>query len=453
MSVLALDLGTSRIKAVLAGWDGRIRATRGRLTPTLSDGAGQLAFPAAAVRDVALSLVAQLTAAQPEDPVDTLVFSCLGTAMVPLDARGQPLGPALAPADVRPSGIPGLVERLGLDRDTHLALTGQDPRLSSFLHHWLWWQAAHPEVTRRLHRFRSLRGFLVAGLCGADAEDASWASRTGLMDLASDTWSDTILDAGGLPGEVLPPIGRSTAAWPVDPVAGARLGLQPGAKVVLGAMDNCCAVFGASDPAEPRLVNIAGTYEHMAGAGTLELTRSAAQAVDGLVHRFLLPGAYLSLSRVAVGHLLAEVEQAAPAGLGPLMEAVHETPTGRRIALEVDAVRRALADGVAPADVLQALMESSAVLLGRYAGAWVAAGGRVDRIVVVGGGAAHARVLQLKANCLGRPVSTLDLDEGAALGALRVAAIAVRGASPEDACRLFADPVAGTWWPNPRAAT
>jgi xylulokinase len=150
---------------------------------------------------------------------------------------------------------------------------------------------------------------------------------------------------------------------------------------------------------------------------------------------------------VAIGHLLSEVEAVAPGGLGPLMDAVRETPTGRRLALHVDAVRDALAGGTAAVDVVQALMETSAQLLGRYADAWAAAGGRVDRIVVVGGGAAHARVLQLKANSLGRPVSTLAFDEGAALGALRLAAIAVRGASPGDACRLFADPVARTWWP------
>ncbi len=447
MSVLALDLGTSRIKAVLAGWDGAIAATRSTRTPTLSDGPGRLAFPAAAVRDATLSLVAELAREHPRDPVDSLVFSCLGTAMVPLDGQGSPLGPALSPADARPSSIPGLMDSLGLPRETHLALTGQDPRLSSFLLHWLWWRVAHPEVAARVHRFRSLRGFLVADLCGADAEDASWASRTGLMDLATDTWSETILAAGDLPGSALPPIRRSTATWPVEPRVGARLGLRPGARVVLGAMDNCCAVFGASDPLEPRLVNIAGTYEHMAGTGSLPLTRPAAQAVDGLVHRFLLPGEYLSLSRVAIGHLLSEVEAVAPGGLGPLMDAVRETPTGRRLALHVDAVRDALAGGTAAVDVVQALMETSAQLLGRYADAWAAAGGRVDRIVVVGGGAAHARVLQLKANSLGRPVSTLAFDEGAALGALRLAAIAVRGASPGDACRLFADPVARTWWP------
>lgn len=447
VSVAALDIGTSRIKALLASWAGGITAVTSVPTPVLVEAAGHLAFPADAVLAAAASLLAGLERAHPDDPIDTVVFSCLGTAMVPVDREGSPLGPALSPGDVRPPRLPGLMNRVALSDDALLDLTGQDPRTPSSLLHWLWWRETHPDLMRRVNRFRSLRGFIVERLCGADAEDPSWASRTMLMDLATSTWSRRILAAADLPEEVLPAILPSTAWWPARPAAAATFGLPAGARVVLGGMDNCCAFLGASDPDEQRLVNIAGTYEHLAGVGDLDVTRSAAGAVAGLTHRYLLADRYLSYSRVPLGHLLSEVEAAVPGGLERLMDSIAEVPTGGAIPLDEESVRAALAAGIPSGDVLQGMLEASAGVLIRYADAWTAAGGSIDRIVTVGGGAAHTRGLQLKANLLGRPVSTLASDEASGIGALRLAAMAVLGSTPSMACRLFPNPVARTWRP------
>lgn len=448
MSVVALDIGTSRMKALLATWDGRILGARSVRTPTEAAATGHLVFPVPAIHAEASTLVSGLAGAHPDDPVDTLVFSCLGTAMVPVDRAGIPLGPALSPADVRPSTIPGLMQSVDLSAETLIEITGQDPRLSSFLLHWLWWRRTRPDVIRKLHRFRSLRGFLVHALCGADAEDPSWASRTMLMDLVTDTWSTTILAAAGLPGDALPEIRPSTTAWPVGSSAARRFGLAPGARIVLGGMDNCTSVFGASHPGERRLANIAGTYEHMAGIGALDTARSSAAAVAGLVHRYLLPARYLSYSRVALGLLLLEAAAGSPSDLGRLLEGVSESPVGQGMPLDADAVRSALRAGTPPGVVIQRLLEASADVLVRYADAWDAAGERTDRIVVVGGGAARSRPLQLKANLLGRSLSTLTVDEAAGLGALRLAAMAVRGASPSAASQLFPNPILRTWVPE-----
>jgi sugar (pentulose or hexulose) kinase len=448
MSVVALDIGTSRMKALLGTWDGRIEGVRSVRTPTEVGAPGQLAFPAPAIEAEACTLVAGLAAAHPHDPVDTLVFSCLGTAMVPVDRAGSPLGSALSPADLRPSAIPGLMRSVDLSAEALIEITGQDPRLSSFLLHWLWWRRTRPDVMRKLHRFRSLRGYLVHALCGADAEDPSWASRTMLMDLATDTWSTAILAAADLPGESLPEIRPSTTAWPVGSSAARRFGLSPGARIVLGGMDNCTSAFGATDPDERCLVNIAGTYEHMAGVGDLATARSSAAAVAGLVHRYLLPARYLSYSRVPLGLLLLEAASGSPGDLDRLLDGVSDSPAGLGMPLDADAVRSALRAGTPPGVVVQRLLEASADVLGRYADAWEAAGERADRIVVVGGGAARSRPLQLKANLLGRSLSTLTNDEAAGLGALRLAAVAVRSVAPSAASQLFPNPFLRTWVPE-----
>ena len=452
MSVVALDIGTSRIKALLAHWDGQVEPVESAGTPTDVEAPGRLAFRADDVCDLSASLVSRLADAHPDDPVDTLVFSCLGTAMVPLDRDGQPLGPALSPEDVRPASRLDLLDELGLDGDRIFELTGQDSRVPSFLLHWLWWRGNHPAVMARLARFRSLRGFIAHELCGVDAEDPSWASRTMLMDLESDAWSTTILERAHLPAAVLPAIRPSTSMWPVGRAAGERFGLAREARVVLGGMDNCCSFLGASDPGEERLVNIAGTYEHMAGVGPLEAVQGAAQATDGLIHRYLLPGRFLSYSRVPLGHLLWQVAAAAQQELDRLLDAVTAEPIGEPIGLDADAVRDALEDGRPPASVAQRLFESVTAISRRYVEAWEGDGPPTPRIAAVGGGA-RPNLLQLKANLMGRSISTLSSDEGAALGALRLATMAVRGLSVEEACGLFPNPVRHDFDPHPAGRT
>lgn len=102
MSVVALDIGTSRLKAIVARWDGTTLASGSVPTPAVSDAPGRLELPADAIADAAAALVAGLLAGLPHDPADTLVLSCLGTAMAPLDRDERPLAPALSPADLRP---------------------------------------------------------------------------------------------------------------------------------------------------------------------------------------------------------------------------------------------------------------------------------------------------------------------------------------------------------------
>lgn len=447
MSVIAVDIGSSRTKALLAGWDGRLTELRTAPTPRRAVEPGELAYPAETVYDTIEDLVAGLAGARAGDPIDTLVFSCLGTAMVPLDRGGRPLGPALAPADTRPMAAPPVPEQLGMRADELVTRTGSDPASPSFLAHVLWWQREHPRTMERLARFRSLRGYALARLCDADAEDRSWASRTMLFDLDASDWSPAILAAAGLAAEVLPPVEASTTVYPVRPAVAARLGLAPDAVIVLGGMDNGCALLGSVDPDGSGLANIVGTYEHIAGAAGLEQVRRVAAAAGAVVHAYPLPGRYVTMTRVPMGPLLERAAEGDPRGLAALLDGVAERPQGTRLALDFDAVDQARRDGLLGTAILQALLEASVRLLKRFADTWAALGLDAAQVAVIGGGATHPGVLQLKANMLGRPLFTLASDEGAATGALRLAAMAVRGLSAGDAGRLFGNPISRTFHP------
>lgn len=446
MSVLAIDIGSSSTKAVLYDWDGRLLGTESRLTPHQSHEPGEHAYPVAEVHAAVEGLVAGLCAAHPETRVDTLAFSCLGTAMAPLDQDDQPLGPALAPSDARPAA--SSLGRLGIAHEELSRRTGSDPGVGSFLLHALWWAEAHPRILERTHRFRSLRGYSLARLCGADAEDRSWASRTMLMDLGSGAWDPAILTAAGLPASLLPPIEPSTATYPLLPEAEARLGLAEGARVVIGAMDNCCSYLGACGVGRSGLVDIVGTYEHMAGVASLGVVRELAGRTGAMIHAYLLPDQFIALTRVPMGELLGRVAGPDPDGLEALLDEVSTQPMGRIVALEAQAIEAALASGRTRRDVVQSLLEASAAILARFADAWAALGMAAEPVAVVGGGARHHGLLQLKSTVLGRSLVSLEAHDSALLGALRLAAIAVRGATVGEACRRFDNPIASTIFPD-----
>lgn len=450
MSVLALDIGSSRTKALWADWDGRLVAVRSTATPCQSLAPGERSYPVDAVYAAIEGLVAELAASDAAEAIDTLVFSCLGTAMAPLDRDGRPLGPALAPSDLRPQRQPWPIDALDMDVAGLFERTGSEPSVASFLLHWLWWRDLHPELIDELHRFRSLRGFAMAELCDADAEDRSLASRTMLADLATGDWSAETLAAAGLPVAALPAIEPATAAFPIRADAIDRLGLAPGAVAVLGGMDNGCSLLGADGPDRSGLANIVGTYEHMAGAANLDTVRAVAADSDAIIHAHPLPGEFITMTRVPIGDLLRRAARGHAGGLDDLLQGVSPKPQGLGSSMDAESVEAAVRAGRPRLRIMQELIESGARVLLRFADAWAARGMPTEPIAVVGGGADNERVLQLKAAILGRPLVTLDRPEAAGLGALRLAAMAVRGATASEACRLFANPIARTIQPGTR---
>lgn len=444
MSLLAIDIGSSRIKALLADRSGKTIAVRSSSTPRQSAVPGEQSYPVELVYAAIESLIAGLMDAYPRDRADTVVFSCLGTAMAPLDRDGRPIGMALAPSDARPLRGPALEESVDMEPAELQARTGSDPAVASFLLHALWWQREHPGIYDGTYRFRSLRGYAIAELCGADAEDRSWVSRTMLADLETGEWSPDIIAAAGLTASVLPPIEEPTAMFEIRRSAVERLGLAPRAVAVLGGMDNGCSLLGADGPGRSGVANIVGTYEHMAAAAGLAEVRAVAARTGAVVHAYLLPGRYLAMTRVPMGALLEVIAAGQPGGLEALLADVRERPIGGTIDLDSDSVAAAIADGREPISLLQEVIEAGAAVLERFADAWDRVGLPSSPVAAVGGGAGQAVVLQLKANILGRRFVTLEHEQAAGLGALRVAAMARLGLSAKEACALFENPIART---------
>ncbi|RKP48676.1 xylulokinase [Pararobbsia silviterrae] len=136
-------------------------------------------------------------------------------------------------------------ERLARLLGTVPAIAGSQP-MPGFSAPILMWLAAHePDVFAQLDCVLLPKDYLRLKLTGERQTDPSDAAGTLWLDVARRTWSDALLEAGGMTRAQVPPIldGGAPAGYVLPSVA-ATLGLSPGVVVATGGGDNAASAAG-----------------------------------------------------------------------------------------------------------------------------------------------------------------------------------------------------------------
>lgn len=175
--------------------------------------------------------------------VDAISLTSQRSSVLALDAGGTPLGSILMWHDRRSAAdCAQLTKQCG---ERFRAICGQalTPVLSAPKMALL--RRLDPEQFSRAHRLAGIHDYLTACLTGEAVTDWTLASRTGLFDLRSRSWSDELLAVFGIPREKLcrlvPPgsvVGTVTAAF------GKETGLPSKIPVVSAGGDQQCSVLG-----------------------------------------------------------------------------------------------------------------------------------------------------------------------------------------------------------------
>jgi len=226
--VLALDLGTSSVRALL--FDAEGKAVPGllarRKTQLAIDDDGKAELDPDQVVDAVGACLDELAAGGHLDPVQDVAISSAWHSVIAVDRQGRPRSGALTWADTRAAELmPALLARV--DPEHLLAETGALP-------HTIFWTVKVPWLLRALRpapdRYLGLSEYVTARLLGETGASISMASGTGLLDLKTISWNDEALELAGVGPEALPavlPKGwtgrlRSEGArrWPA--LAGAR---------------------------------------------------------------------------------------------------------------------------------------------------------------------------------------------------------------------------------------
>jgi xylulokinase len=427
-AVLGLDLGTSRVKALLCTTDGTVL------------GRGAAGYQVAAPRDgwaetdpeqwwqAARSAV---RAALGPAPAQVAGLAIVGQmhGLVLYAERAVVLRPAIVWLDGRASAEVGDYLRLPADLRARL---GNAPSAGMAGPILLWLSRHEPGLYRQARWMLSPKDWLRTRLTGEPATDPTDASGTLLFDLEHDTWATDVAEALGLRTDLLPPILPSAqVAGHLLPAAAEALGLPAGIPVATGAADTAASLLAADLPAPDWALLILGT-----GGQLIVPVPASADVGATNLFRSVGPGTYRLAGAQNVGAALDWVRRTLGASWDELYGTAERpwsasTPVflpylaGERWAhRDSGGAWTGLTLAHGREDLMRAALEGVAFLLRGQLDELRAAGCAPAKIMLAGGGSTPPAWRQLLADVLDLPLYPAGTDELTVRGATNLAAIA-----------------------------
>ena len=379
-----------------------------------------------------------------------------------LDQFGQPLRAAILWNDGRSAR-----ECLELERrePRSRAITG-NIMMPGFTAPKLLWISHHePEIFARTVRVLLPKDYVRLRLTGEEVSDMSDAAGTGWLDVGRRDWSDEMLVATGLNRSHMPRLVEGTAPSGTVTVAAAEQLQLPPVVVAGGAGDNAASAVGMGVIASGQSFLSLGT------SGVLfVVTDRFRPNPDKAAHAFChcLPNRW---------HQMAVMLSAASA-LEWVAQLAHESDLRRLIAAAQARRLRRTAPYFLPylsgertphndpncrgvffglnsqttyADLALAVLEGVALAFADGMDVLLENGGVIGEISVTGGGARFAYWGELLAAALNRVLTYRAGSEiGAAMGAARLAHLALTGESPQAVCTM--PPIVHVIEPDPELA-
>jgi gluconokinase len=200
--VLAVDIGTSSIRATLYGRalqplrQGAQTRYRWRVS-----GDGSIEAPVSAI-ERALGDAIDAALDGMDAPVDAVGIAAFWHSLVGVDARGRAATGVIPWSDTRSAGEVDLLREEVDERAAH-ARTGCRFHSSYWPTRLRWFKRHDAKTFRRVHRWMSLPAFIERQWLGRDAESVSQASGSGMFLHSRITWDDQLCRACGVSPEQL----------------------------------------------------------------------------------------------------------------------------------------------------------------------------------------------------------------------------------------------------------
>jgi len=441
MSLLGIDVGSSRCKAAVFSCTGALlaEAARGYVPQFGADGKVEI-DPVQywlAVQAVVREVAAQVG----DDAITALALSTHGETLVPVDRDGQALGMMIANADNR-----AVAEAQWWDAQVGKArifdITGTVVHPMFPLVKLAWLQRHEPERFAAAARFVSIQEYLLMQLGLPPLIDFSLASRFMAFDVRKQRWSTEMLAPLGLPVDRLPiPVPAGTIAGRLDAAIAESLGLLPGTLVAIGGHDQPCGALGVGAIHPGDVSDSIGTYECLVAIGAHPTLSDGALAANLNTYCHVVPDHFITIAFFPSGVMLQWYQELLASPHGEVSFAELEAhapphPTGLCITPHLlgsctpywDPRATAVIAGLTPrADryhLYKGILEGLACEFTINVEVLTELVGPFDLLRVTGGGARSPLGLHLRAALSGRKLQPMCNQEAVCLGAALLAGVA-----------------------------
>ncbi len=262
--LVGLDIGTSRIKAVVypVTMEGLLYQTSCP-TPVSHPGPGLSEHDPEALWHSVVGVLKDVSEQGLKGSITALSVSSMADTGIVLDEEDLPLYPIVAWYDQRcRQQVAWLSQHISASQ-FHF-ITGQRFSTSLGISKWMWLRENLPNLDIRKVTWLSVTDYIIYRLTKKKVTDYSIASRMGLFDQRSLSWSEPLLKIVGLPESSLP-LARpsSTPIGEITSEARAQTGLPPGTLCVLGGHDHLCAAAAVDSGCPTTLVDSCGTAQSL----------------------------------------------------------------------------------------------------------------------------------------------------------------------------------------------
>lgn len=446
MKIAGLDIGTTGCKISVFDENGKY-LDRAYQDYPLKRNHSEHEIDAQVVWEKVIEVIREVAEKYPD--IAGIGVTSFGETFVLTDNDGKPLHHAMLYTDPRgKEECEELSEKIG---DMWMAsITGVKPHEMYSIPKLMWIKRHKPDLYRQAEHAFLMEDYVVYRLTGNAQIDYSLATRTMAFDITALKWSDKVLQAAGIPAELLSkPVPSGQSAGKILPKISELTGLSEETIIVSVGHDQLAAAVGAG---------VFDSTEAAEGAGTVECIIPIYDELPDLkamyeggyaVVPYVIPGKYIAYAFSYTGGALIqwcsdvlaqkEKEQAKKDGISvnELLECNYTNPTGMLVLPHFAGAATPYMDigskgaiigltmSSTVSDIYKACMEGVVYEMQINMEQLKKSGIHFERMQATGGGARSQVWMQMKADVLNIPITALDTVDAGTVGSAMLTGVAV----------------------------
>jgi xylulokinase len=443
MSLMGVDVGTTGVKAVIFNESGKQLATAYEEYPLHFPFPGASELDSKGVIEAALRVIGKAAGeVKSIDPVKCIGIASQGEAFTPVAADRQVIGNAMTSSDCRAEPhVRPWSDQFGPEK--LYQITGHTPYALYSLFKLLWIKNHQPEVWQKAWKYLFFEDLIAYALTGETKVDYSLAARSMLFDIRTKKWSDEILGALELDVSKLPePVPSGCIIGTIKPGTARQLNLDSSVTVSVSGHDQPVGALGCG-AATPGVASYSiGTVECICPAADRLILNKELMNANLASYPHVLSDTYTTVAFNPTGGsglrwlrdniAVEETNEARKAGEDPydrIVAAVSDVPSelvllphfGPTGTPHFDSQAAGVLFGITLAtkrgDVIRAFLEGITYEIKLNLSVLADSGFKLNELRVVGGGSKSATWMQIKADILGFPLTTMRVTEGTCMGA------------------------------------